>query len=257
MTPFLGEIFSESGKRNPTTCFHLECRIAASRIHMGQPGKSAANLRLDDCEYALDNLHNVEAWRTEIQPYGLTRLANMSVRSVMPSRDGLIGRAIRAKEKVWKFDLCSLWLSCGAAWHAEPKCHAPIHGYLGCVTSKHPREQVQEKDSCAAAFLSNGSFVLFNLLGSLLQTACLGWWSCSDLSSLSSKSSLPARASIHVKRDLPCKHRRQNLQWRREISKMTMADMWMARSDDAAVGLLARRLVTAIKIHSVMRPKVT
>jgi hypothetical protein len=105
-------------------------------------------------------------WRTEIQPYGLTRLANMSVRSVMPSHDRLIGRAIRAKGKAWKFDLCSLWLSCGAAWHAEPKCHAPIHGYLGCVTSKHPREQVQEKDSCAAAFLSMGllSFSIFLVL---------------------------------------------------------------------------------------------
>lgn len=148
--------------------------------------------------------------------------------------------------------MVKLWscVACGA----QMPCADPWISWMRDV--KTPQRTGTGKGLLCRSSPINGSFVLFNLLGSLLQTACLGWWSCSDLSSLSSKPSLPTRASIHVNRDLPCKHRRQNLQWRRKISKMTMADMWMARSDDAAVGLLARRLVTAIKIHSVMRPKV-
>jgi hypothetical protein len=49
MTSFLGEIPLELGKGNTTICVCLECRAAANRIHMGEPGKSATNLRLDDC----------------------------------------------------------------------------------------------------------------------------------------------------------------------------------------------------------------
>jgi len=99
------------------------------------------------------------------------------------------------------------------------------------------------------------SFVIFNLVGSLL-IQLFGLVVLLRLSSLLVSPLFLLEREYISNEIFYASTDGQNLQWRRKISKMNMADLWMARSDDTAVGLLARRLVTAIKIHSVMRPKV-